>query len=278
MKSESEVEISAEGIFVSCSQGQTRVWEFHPNDVISVGAYLINGRLHEVIVTLNRDFDISEATSGLKELNERLSRELKANLTLDGERFSSPRGVVLWPYHLAGSPLWEFYIIGKDGLANYVSADTPHALRNLCRAVCREMARFSKPHLPEGFPQPLIDGGFIYHGAIGWRRDDALTAAEWLRGRGAAIVDAELWLVKNAAVQPHIRTTSGLHAYHHWTTTHASETWESFATRSLSETASFISQFRWPDAATERDERDVRFCLSWVWREWLEEDEFRFPD
>src|SRR6266481_3817390 len=131
MITNSDVKINAEGIFVSCSQGTTRLWEFHPDDVTSVGIYREDGRTHELIATLYRDFDVPEATIGFRELNERLSRELKAKLPLDEERDSSPSGVVLWPSHLAGSPLWEFYILGEDGLASYVSPSTPNASRNL---------------------------------------------------------------------------------------------------------------------------------------------------
>jgi hypothetical protein len=278
MSNNSEVKISAEGIFVSCSDGPTRMWEFHPDDVTSVSVYREDGQMHELIATLNRDFDVSEATRGLEELNERLSKELKTKLTIDAERASSPFGVVLWPSHLAGSPLWEFYTLGEDGLASYVAPGTPNALRNPCHAVRREMARLAKPRLPEEFPKPLVDRGFAYHGDIGWREDDAAIAAEWLHGKGAAIVDAELWLVKNAVVQPHIQTASGLIAYHYWTTTRPSETWESFANRTLSDTTNFIRRFQWPENSSEPAERDVRFCFSWVWREWLEEDGFKFPE
>jgi hypothetical protein len=105
MSSDSELKISAEGIFVSGSQGPSRLWEFHPDDVVSVGVYCEDGQMHEVIATLNRDFDVPEATSGLTELNERLSRELNATLTIDAEYGSSPSGMVLWPSHLAGNPL-----------------------------------------------------------------------------------------------------------------------------------------------------------------------------
>ena len=275
---DSDVKISAVGIFVSCSLGPARVWEFHPDDVTSVGVYHEDGQTHEVIATLKRDFDVPEATPGFKELNERLSKELNAKLTIDGESVSSPSGVILWPSHLAGSPLWEFCFFGADGLASYVSPGTPKASRNLSRAVCREMTRLAKPRLPEAFPKLLIDRGLTYHGDIGWYADDAIKAAEWLHEKGAAIVNAELWLVKNAVVQPHIRTATGLVAHHYWTTTHPSETWEAFANRSFRESVDFMRQFQWPDCATEPVEHEVRFCLSWVWREWLEENEFRFPE
>ena len=277
MIGDSEVKISAEGIFVSGFQGPTRLWEFHPDDVTSVAIYREEGQMHEVIVTLNRDFDVPESTSGLKELNERLSRELSAKLTVDARYGSSPSGIVLWPAHLAGSPLWEFYALGEDGLANYVAPGTPNAVRNLSHAVGREMARFAKHRLPDGFPEPLLDRGFIYHGEVGWYRDDAVMAVEWLRGKGAAIVDAELWLVKNAVVQPHIQTVAGSVAYRFWTTTQPSETWEAFANRSSRDAMGFIRQFQWPENAAEPSQQEVRFCLSWVWKEWLEEAEFRFP-
>jgi hypothetical protein len=139
------------------------------------------------------------------------------------------------------------------------------------------MARLAKPRLPEEFPTPLIDRGFTYHGYIGWNQDDTIIAAEWLHGKGAAIVDAELWLVAGAVVQPHIQTDSGLAVYHYWTTTHPSETWAAFQNRSLNEATDFIRRFRWPENAAESG-KEVRFCLSWVWREWLEENEFRFPE
>ncbi len=180
MISDSEVKISAEGIFVSGSQGPIRLWEFHPDDVTSVGIYREDGQVHEVFATLNRHFDVREATGGLKELNERLSRELNATLTIDVRHGSSPSGIVLWPSHLAGSPLWEFYVLGEEGLASYVEPGAPNAIRNLSHAVCREMARLAKHRLPDGFPKPLFDRGFFYHGEVGWHRDDAVMAAEWL--------------------------------------------------------------------------------------------------
>jgi hypothetical protein len=62
MIGDSEVKISAEGIFVSGSQGPSRLWEFHPDDVTSVGVYRGDGQMHEVIATLNRDFDVPEGT------------------------------------------------------------------------------------------------------------------------------------------------------------------------------------------------------------------------
>jgi hypothetical protein len=278
MTSNSDVRISADGIFVSCFEGQTRLWEFHPDDVTSVGAYSENGQIHEVIVALNRDFDVPKGTKGFKELNERLSRELKAKIRVDAKNGASPLGVVLWPPHLAGNKLWEFFILGKDGLGSDVSPDTPNALRQLYKPLRREMARNAKPHLPSEFPQPLIDRGFAYNGEIGWCSDDAVLVAEWLHGRGAAIVDAELWLVKNSVVQPHVQTESGLLPYNYSTTTRPSETWEAFASRTLSEVTAFIRQFRWPGNATESVGHGVRFQLNWVWKEWLEEDGFNFQE
>jgi len=276
MASDSDARISADGIFVSCFEGQTRLWEFHPEDVTSVGAYSENGQMHVVIVAVNRDFDVPEGTKGFKELSERLSRELKAEIRVDAKNGASPLGVVLWPPHLAGNKLWEFFILGEDGLGSDVSPDTPNALRQLYKPLRREMARNAKPHLPSEFPQPLIDRGFAYNGQIGWYRDDAVLAAEWLHGRGAAIVDAELWLVKNSVVQPHVQTESGILTYNYSTTTRPSETWEAFASRTLSEVTAFIRQFRWPGNATESVEHGVRFQLNWVWKEWLEEDGFSF--
>src|ERR1017187_10557951 len=105
MISDSEVKISAEGIFVSGSQGPSRLWEFHPDDVTSVGIYRRDGQMHEVIATLNRDFDVPEATSGLKELNERLSRELNATLTIDLYHGSAPSDIFPRPSHVAVSVL-----------------------------------------------------------------------------------------------------------------------------------------------------------------------------
>jgi hypothetical protein len=272
-----EPRILSDGIFISSYQGRTLTWEFHPDDVTSVSIYRDGVQMHEVVVTLNREFDLVETMSGLSELNARLSRELRTNLTGIPGASVSARGVVLWPAHLAGGALWEFYVIGEDGLASYVPADAPQALRNLCRPLRREMARFAKPHLPHGFPQPLIERGFAYHGEIGWRRDDALAAAEWVRANGGTIVETELWVVKNAVVCPHIQTVSGPIALHRWSTTWPRETWEAFASRSLHETSVFIRQFQWPKDTLEPAEQDVRFCLTWVWKEMLEEDNFKFP-
>jgi hypothetical protein len=274
MTTDTDAMISAEGIFVSCSRGATRVWEFHPDDVTSVGIYREDGENHEVIVTVNKDFDIPEGTIGLRELNERLFKDLKAKFSIDANPI--PSGVILWPAHLAGSPLWEFYVLGEDGLASYVSPNTPNASRNLCRAVRREMARSAKLRLPEGFPKSLVDRGFGYHGDISWNKEDAIAAAEWFHENGAATVDAEIWLVQGVFVQPYIETTAGTAVHHFWTTTHPLETWEAFKSRSLNETVDFIRQFRLPTDATGFS-KQVRFCLSWVWREWLEENEFRFP-
>jgi hypothetical protein len=274
----SKMKINAEGIFISCSQGTTEMWEFHPDDVTSVGVYREEGEMHEVIATLNKDFDISEVTSGFEELNVRLRRELKTELAVDPKSALSASGIILWPSHLAGSSLWEFSIIGKDGLASYVSPETPNALRNLSQAVRREMARLAKRQLPAEFPKPLIERAFTYNGEIGWNKDDAVTVAEWLHERGAAIVDVELWLVRKGVPQPHIKTATGLVARHYWTTTRPSETWEAFASRTLNEATTFIRGFHWPEDAAESGEGDVRFCLAWVWKEWLEEYEFRFPN
>lgn len=121
MTSDSEARINADGIFVSCFQGQMRLWEFHPDDLTSIGVYSENGCMHEVIVAVNRDFDVAEGTKGFKELNERLSTELKAEIRVDMEHGTSPLGVVLWPPHLAGAPLWEFFIIEDGGLFREVS-------------------------------------------------------------------------------------------------------------------------------------------------------------
>jgi hypothetical protein len=277
MTSDSEARINADGIFVSCFQGPTRLWEFHPDDLTSIGVYSENGRMHEVIVAVNRDFDVAEGTKGSKELNERLSRELKAEIRVDMEHGTSPLGVVLWPPHLAGAPLWEFFIIEDGGFFREVSPDTPSALRELYQPLRREMARNAKPHLPTEFPQSLIDRGFAYHGEIGWFRDDALLAAEWLRGRGAAIVEAELWLVENAVVQPHIQTASGISAYRYSTMPQPSETWEAFANRALNVLNTFVCRFKWPENTTESVGREARFRLTWVWKDLIEEDGFRFP-
>src|SRR5271156_3647816 len=127
MKTDPEAQISPDGIFVSCSLGPVRLWEFHPDDVTSVGVYRDDDGMHEVIVALNRDFDLSEGTSGLKDLNDRLSRELRAPIRIDAAGGASRSGVILWPPHLVGSPLWEFYLVGKDGLWTYVSPGTADA-------------------------------------------------------------------------------------------------------------------------------------------------------
>jgi hypothetical protein len=277
MMSDSERSISPDGIFITCFQGQSRLWEVHPDDITSIGAYSENGRMHEVIVAVNHDYEVAEGTIGFKELNERLSRDLKAEIRVDSKHRTSPLGVVLWPPHLAGNALWEFFILGKDGLGTDVSPGTPNALRQLYKPLRREMGRYDKPRLPSEFPQPLIDRGFAYHGEIGWCIDDAVLAAEWFHDRGAAIIEAELWLVKNSVVQPHVQTESGILAYNYSTTTLPSETWEAFAGRSSNEVTAFIRQFRWPGNATEPVEQDVRFSLNWVWKEWLEDDGFRFP-
>lgn len=161
---------------------------------------------------------------------------------------------------------------------NLLNPDTPNAMRSVSNAILREKARFAQPRLPEGFPKLLFDRGFIYHGEVGWYADDAVIAAEWLRERGAAVVDVELWLIANGAVQPHIHTASGPVAYHHWITTLPSETWEQFANRSLSEAKRFMHELNWPENAVEPIYQEPRFCLSWVWKEWLEEDGFKFPE
>jgi hypothetical protein len=277
MTTDPEPRISPDGIFITCFQGQIRLWEVHPDDITSIGAYSENGRMHEVIVAVIHDFDVPEGTPGFKELNERLSRELKAEIRVDTKHGTSPLGVVLWPSHLAGNPLWEFFVIEDGGFFREVSPDTPNALRELYQPLRREMRRNAKPHLPTEFPQPLIDRGFVYHGEIGWLREDALLAAEWLHDGEAAIVDAELWLVKNAVVQPHIQTTSGIVTYRYSTMPQPSETWEVFANRALNLLNAFVGKFQWPENTTESVEREARFCLTWVWKDLIEEDGFRFP-
>lgn len=177
----------------------------------------------------------------------------------------------MWPPQLAGTPLWEFYAIGSDGLATYL---TP-THRMLCEVF---PTRFSaKRH---DSPSPVSRKAFpnFYLTEVGWYADDAVIAAEWLRERGAAVVDVELWLIANGAVQPHIHTASGPVAYHHWITTLPSETWEQFANRSLSEAKRFMHELNWPENAVEPIYQEPRFCLSWVWKEWLEEDGFKFPE
>ena len=139
------------------------------------------------------------------------------------------------------------------------------------------MRRNAKPHLPSGFPQSLIDRGFAYRGEIGWVKDDALLAAEWLRNRGAAIVDAELWLVKNAVIQPHIQTASGIASYRYSTTPQPSETWDAFANRALNVLKAFVHEFQWPENTTESAERQERFRLTWDWKDLIEDDGYRFP-
>jgi hypothetical protein len=277
MTSDSETRIIADGIFVSCFQGQTRLWEFHPDDVTSIGVYSESGCIHEVVVGVLRDFDIAEETKGFRELNERLSRELKAEIRVDTKHATSPLGVVLWPPHLAGNPLWEFFLIEAGGFFRGVPPGTSNALRELYRPLRREMRRNAKPHLPAEFPQSLIDRGFAYHGEIGWVKEDALLVAEWLRCREAAIVDAELWVVKNAVVQPHIQTASGIVSYRYSTTPQPSETWEAFANRALNVLNTFLYKFKWPENATESVEREARFRLTWDWKDLIEEDGFRFP-
>jgi hypothetical protein len=274
---DSEARIDANGIFVSCFQGQTLLWEFHPDDVTSIGTYSEDGCLREVIVAVIHDFDVPEGTRGFKELNERLSRELKTEIRVDIEHGVSPLGVVLWPPHLAGNPLWEFFVIEAGGFFRGVSRDTPNALRELYQPLRREMRRNAKPHLPSEFPQSLIDRGFAYRGEIGWVKDDALLAAEWLRNRGAAIVDAELWLVKNAVIQPHIQTASGIASYRYSTTPQPSETWDAFANRALNVLKAFVHEFQWPENTTESAERQERFRLTWDWKDLIEDDGYRFP-
>jgi hypothetical protein len=109
MTSDSEPSINPDGIFITCFQGQTRLWEVHPDDITSIGAYSENGLMHEVIVAVIHDYDVAEGTSGLKELNERLSRELKTEISVDSKQGTSPLGVVLWPPHLAGNALWGVF-------------------------------------------------------------------------------------------------------------------------------------------------------------------------
>jgi hypothetical protein len=277
MTSGSELSISADGIFITCFQGETRLWEVHPDDITSIGVYSENGRMHEVIVAVTHDYDVAEGTSGFGDLNDRLSRELNTEIRVNAKQGTSAAGVVLWPPHLAENALWEFVVLGKDGLGANVPPGTPNALRQLYKPLRREMARYANLHLPADFPQQLIDRGFVYHGEIGWHCDDALQAAEWFRGRDAAIVAAELWLVQNSVVQPHIQTESGILAYSCSITTLPSETWEAFVSRSSNEVTAFLRQFRWPENATQPVQRDVRFSLDWAWKEWLEDDGFTFP-
>lgn len=85
---------------------------------------------------------------------------------------------------------------------------------------------------------------------LGWYTDDAIVVAEWLRGRGAAIDSAELWLPKNAAVQPHIRASSGVVPYRYSTDTLASETWELFVHRTLKDVTALVRGFKWPANTT----------------------------
>jgi hypothetical protein len=144
MTSDSGARISADGIFITCFQDQTRQWEIHPDDITSIGAYFENGKMHEVIVAVIHDYDVVEGTTGFKELNERLSRELKAEIRVDAKHGASPSGVVLCPPHLAGNPLWEFFILGEDGLGRDVLPNTPNALKELYKPLRREMARSAK--------------------------------------------------------------------------------------------------------------------------------------
>lgn len=278
LKTDPKGKIDSEGIFISFFQGPTRLWEFHPDDVTSVGLYRDHGQNHEVIVTVNREYDVIETTLGFDELNARLSRELKITLVTNKAFPSSTLGVVIWPSHLAGAALWHFYVISPGGLFRSVSPDTPDALRNLNRSVLREMTRFATPRLPAGFPQSLMNIGFLYKGDIGWRKDDAVLAVEWFHRKGIAVVAAELWIVKNAVVWPHIKTLMGVVAYSTHTEPQSSETWEKFVNRSSSEIKDFIWQFTWPENSEESPQSDVRFCLTWVWKEWLEEDGFKFPN
>jgi hypothetical protein len=87
-------------------------------------------------------------------------------------------------------------------------------------------------------------------GELGWYTDDAIVVAEWLLGRGAAIDSAELWLAKNAAVQPHIQASSGVVPYRYSTDTWASETWELFVHRTLKDLTGFVRRFKWPANTT----------------------------
>jgi len=70
-------------------------------------------------------------------------------------------------------------------------------------------------------------------GELGWYTDDAVVVAEPLLGRGAAFDSTELWLAKNAAVQPHIQASSGVVPYRYATDTLASETRELFVHLSI---------------------------------------------
>ena len=86
-------------------------------------------------------------------------------------------------------------------------------------------------------------------GELGWYTDDAVAVAERLLGRGAAIDSAELWLAKNAAVQPHIQASSGLVPYRYATDILASETWELFVHLSIApykDVTAFVRRFKWP--------------------------------
>jgi hypothetical protein len=87
-------------------------------------------------------------------------------------------------------------------------------------------------------------------GELGWYTDDAIVVAEWLLGRGAAIDSAELWLAKNAAVQPHIQASSGVVPYRYSTDTLASETWELFVHRTLKDVTACLAQIQ---MASEHD-------------------------
>lgn len=114
-------------------------------------------------------------------------------------------------------------------------------------------------------------------GELGWYRDDAIVVAEWLLGRGAAIDSAELWLAKNAAVQPHIQASSGVVPYRYSTDTLASETWELFVHRTLKDVTALVRRFKWPANTTGIGRARGPLCLTWVWKNWLEEGSFRFP-
>jgi hypothetical protein len=125
-----------------------------------------------------------------------------------------------------------------------------------------------KPNSLANLPESLSATAFVNGEDVAWEQKDCVSAIDWLRRNGFAILGIELWLIENGGIRTAIRTKSGPALYVADCDPVNGESWDSYVERSARDAVERISSFHWPEDSLEPP-RPVYFSLCWADREWF---------
>jgi hypothetical protein len=120
-----------------------------------------------------------------------------------------------------------------------------------------------RPELfPANFPFELAAAALRAGDEAAWPPMRAAAVVDWLGNHGYAVLGAELWLLKGAAIQSLRIGLSGMREVH-GNTVHREngEPWSSFVTRAAEETRTYLQLFKLSDIV---EDGELYFNVVWV--------------